>query len=49
MRVKTAEGFGIAHVKPEYEDVAALARGAGVPYQKVYDAVRSRLRRYDGE
>lgn len=49
VRVKTAEGFGNTHAKPEYEDVAALARRAGVPYQKVYDAVRSRIRHHDGE
>lgn len=37
MRIKTAEGFGISHAKPEYEDAAASARKAGVPYQYTYE------------
>ena len=36
MRVKTAEGRGILHQKPEYEDVAALAREHQVSYETVY-------------
>ena len=40
VRVKTARGFGITHVKPEHEDVAALARAKGVSYQQVWDAAR---------
>ena len=41
VRVKTAEGYGIRHVKPEFEDVADLARENGVPYREVFeDAVK---------
>ena len=41
VRVKTAEGYGIRHVKPEFEDVAELARENGVPYRDVFeDAVK---------
>lgn len=40
VRLKTARGFGITHVKPEHEDVAALARAKGVSYQQVWDAAR---------
>ena len=38
LRIKTAKGFGVSHAKSEYEDVAALSRGAKVPYREVYDA-----------
>ena len=37
VRVKTAEGFGTSHEKPEYEDVAKIAREQGVSYQKVWE------------
>ncbi len=41
VRVKAAEGFGVTHAKPEFEDVAALAREHGLPYQTVFqDALR---------
>jgi len=41
VRLKTAEGFGITHVKPEFEDAAALARANGVPCRAVLeDALR---------
>ena len=41
VRVKVAEGFGVTHVKPEFEDVAALAKANGLPYQTVSeDALR---------
>ncbi len=36
VRVKTAEGHGVSHAKPEYDDVASLARENGVPYERVY-------------
>ena len=39
VRVKTAEGFGIRHAKPEYEDVARLARENRLPYRTVYEEV----------
>ena len=39
--VKIAKGFGVTHAKPEFEDVAALARENGLPYQTVSeDALR---------
>lgn len=38
VRIKTAEGFGIRHEKPEYEDVAELAQRNSVPCQRVQDA-----------
>ena len=37
VRVKRAEGFGVTHVKPEYEDVAAIAGQQGIPYQRVIE------------
>ena len=39
VRVKTAEGFGISHAKPEYEDVAKLAEENGLPYRTVFEEV----------
>lgn len=39
--VKVAQGFGVTHAKPEFEDAAALARAHGLPYQAVFeDALR---------
>ena len=35
VRVKTAQGYGVTHVKPEYEDVAALARSRGVSLEEM--------------
>ena len=46
VRVKTAEGFGVTHKKPEFEDVAALARAQGVSYETVWQAA---LQAADGE
>ena len=39
MRIKTAEDFGIRHEKPEYEDTAACARKAQIPYREAYEQV----------
>ena len=39
VRIKTAQGRGIEHEKPEYEDVAAAARRAGLPFQQVWEDV----------
>ena len=40
--VKLAQGFGVTHVKPEFEDVAALARTRNLPYRAVFeDAIRN--------
>ena len=44
IRVKTADGFGISHVKPEYEDTAAFARKSQVSYGEAYEQILS-LRR----
>lgn len=41
VRIKTAEGFGIRHEKPEYEDTAAYARKAQIPYREAYEEVLS--------
>ena len=35
--VKRAQGFGVSHAKPEFEDVAALARKNGLPFQTVWE------------
>lgn len=43
VRVKVAESFGITHVKPEFEDVAAIARNTGLSYDAVAQAVRQAL------
>ena len=43
VRLKRAEGFGTAHVKPEYEDVARLARKGDVPFHQVQEAVYKQL------
>lgn len=39
VRVKRAEGFGVTHVKPEYEDVATIAAQQGIPYQRVIEEI----------
>ena len=36
--IKQAGGFGIAKLKPEFEDVLASAKAHGVPFAKAYDA-----------
>ena len=41
--VKIAKGFGVTHAKPEFEDVAALARENGLPYQTVFQAALRQL------
>ena len=38
IRIKTAQGWGISHRKPEYDDVAAAAHRAGVPFAQVWEA-----------
>ena len=43
-RIKTAAGYGVLHVKPEYEDVAALARANDVSYQEAAEEIlKSRM------
>ena len=43
VRVKTAEGYGVRHEKPEFEDVASLAREQGLPYQMVLNDVLRKI------
>lgn len=43
--VKLAQGFGVTHAKPEFEDAAALARANGLPYQTVFQAAMRQLER----
>lgn len=40
VRIKTACGHGVFHQKPEYEDIARLARDNGVPYETVLEETR---------
>lgn len=44
VRIKTAFGYGVTHKKPEYEDVARIAREQNLPWGKVRDEV---IRRTD--
>lgn len=39
VRVKCADGFGIHREKPEYEDVARIARNTEIPFLKVWEEV----------
>ena len=43
VRVKQAEGFGVRHQKPEYEDVARIAREQNLPCREVLRAVEKQL------
>ena len=43
VRVKRAEGLGIVHAKPEYDDVAAVAREHGLSFEAVWKEVLSQL------
>ena len=45
VRAKTAGGFGVTHVKPEFEDVSALAREHGLPYETVYRAAMEQAKK----
>ena len=44
VKLKLARGYGITHVKPEFEDAAELAREHGVPYQAVLREALGQLR-----
>ena len=41
--LKLAQGFGLTHVKPEFEEAAALARKNGVSYQEVVGEILGKL------
>lgn len=43
VRVKTAQGYGVTHVKPEFDDVAAIARANGLSYETVAQAIARAL------
>ena len=43
VRIKRAEGFGLAHSKPEFDDVQALALANGLPFETVWRDALSRL------
>ena len=43
VRLKLAQGYGVTHTKPEFEDAAALAREHGVPYQEVVKEILGKL------
>ena len=45
VRVKLARGFGVAHAKPEFEDVATLAREHELPYETVFQAAMEQIKR----
>lgn len=45
VRVKLAQGYGVSHAKPEFEDVAALAKANGLPYQTVFEEALRQLER----
>ena len=49
VKLKTAQGYGITHVKPEFEDAAALAREHGVPYQAVLQEVLGQLQQRESK
>ena len=41
--LKLAQGFGVTHVKPEFEDAARLARENGLSYQEVVGEIFGKL------
>lgn len=43
IRIKCADGEGIHHVKPEYDDVAAAAQRAGLPFQLVWQEILKQI------
>ena len=43
VRMKQASGMGVKRSKPEFEDVAALARKYQVPLRTIRDAVEKNI------
>ena len=43
VRLKLAQGYGVTHTKPEFEDAAQLARQNGVSYQEVVREILGKL------
>ena len=43
VRLKLAQGYGVTHAKPEFEDAAELARKNGVSYQEVVGEILGKL------
>ena len=44
IRVKHADRGDLLHEKPEYDDVAAAARKSGLPFQKVWEDVLTKIK-----
>ena len=44
VRVKCADGLGLSHRKPEYEDAAAAARREGLPFQTVWTDILTAIK-----
>lgn len=42
IRIKTADGFGVKHRKPEYDDVSRAAEMYGISYQRVLEDILRR-------
>lgn len=47
VRIKTAEGYGIKHVKPEYADVAKIAEETGKSFCEVHDKITAFIKKED--
>ena len=43
VRIKRSSGYGAEHCKPEYDDVAAIARREELPFEQVYRIISSVL------
>ena len=43
VRIKKSSGFGVERVKPEYDDIARIARTRGVSFKDVEDEVMRKL------
>jgi uncharacterized protein (DUF111 family) len=44
VRVKTASGWGVTREKPEYEDLAQIAREHDLPLETVRQAAEAAMR-----